>query len=192
MGSCIDECILLDVQSCICPWWSTHYRRHKHHHCAYAYLKCAHARNHNKFYSTSCPKKTSPQLIPAWAPAIIRPSPGSLPCLSLNLLLLNPDQLATTPPPERFPERSANSDERRKLPMRHYCKNAELQRRRLQPPADPKVNRWLTSLSRSRLPRERLRIARSTQQRREGGYEILTQRAISSRSDLGCLTCAAV
>ena len=187
MGSCIDECILLDVQSCICPWWSAHYRRHKHHHHAYAYLKCVHARSHNKFYFTSFPKKPHHSLSQHGRLQSSAHHPVPLPA-SLNLLLLNFDQLATTPLPEQFPERSANSDERRKLPTQHLHQRGTATKA----PATTcrsESQSLLTSLSLGASAGE---TPHREIWRREGGYEILTQRAILSRSDLGCLTCAAV
>ena len=136
------------------------------------------------------PQETSPRIIPAWAPAVIRPSSGPLLCLSLNLLLLNFDQLATSPLPKRFPERSANSDERRKLQPQHLHQRGTANKgacNHLQIRKSIAAGVSLSlGASAGEIPH------REIWRRERGGYEILTQRAILSRSDLGCLTCAAV
>jgi hypothetical protein len=108
MGSCIDECILLDLQSCICPWWPTQHRRHRQRTPTTTHIRTSQSTRtqQQQIQLYLPPQETPSQLTTAEAcshPPVIRFHA----LLSLNLLLLNLDQLATTPPPERFTERSA-------------------------------------------------------------------------------------
>jgi hypothetical protein len=145
---------------------------------AYTYLtvpQYVHARSkNNKSYFTCHPKRPHHSLSQQ-APAVIRPSSGPPPSLSPNLLLLKNNQPATTPCPERFTQRSANSDERRNIPTRHFHQRGTPTKAPATTCRSEKSIAADVSLSLARGFRGRDSASRDLKKRR---YEIVTQRAI--------------